>query len=544
MAFDTAPRVQEMFSDAKSAGEVADRFEAYKGALAEVHKHPKAGPFVPGLVDRAEVANQAFAALEKSLAPDQIAALGTSLETAKSNMVADIQKDWTTTNPLSTGLQRYDLSPVLQMLIPKATPIRNTTARTTGVGNAHEYRQITGVSNAGVGGVADQSIFFTSDTASTAFGPVNLRRPSKISYAATDVKVGYKESGVSDQVNFRAQFQGAGYADLRQLSHTAALWAHMIGEEKMFLFGRGTDSGMTGATAAPTYTLAASGSGSTIGAGTYYVKVTSYTGFGQSLPGSEVNVTATAGQNLVITLTGSEPAGVVSYGVYAGTASGSETFQGFFRPSGSAITVSSYSTGGAAVPAADGSANAGAYDGILSVALDPNRSGYIKRVNSTLSQTNPGVEFQTAFQTMYAANLADPDRILTQSGVRVSLSDAIKNNGSGNGGGYRLQITQDEVGGIALGSVVTQITNEATGKVVDLVVHPYMPQGCAVIQSTTLPFPDSGIGATTEYKAVDGADMLVLEWPVIQMTYDLSTYSLGTLLHYAPAWNGALVGIA
>lgn len=546
------PKPQDLFSDvAKDRGALLERFEAFKTAMGNIAKKSLSGSygFEPGvgIVKRAGDVREAFSEIEKALSPDQLLAVSSALETAKSNLSSDIQKDWTNSNPLASGLTPYDLYPVLQMLVPRAMPIRNSIARIKGTGSAKEFRQITGVTNSGTGGVANSTTFFASDSASQAFGPVTLRRPNKISYAATKATASYKEQGVSDQVNFRAQFEGLGYTDLRTVSHTAGLWAHLLGEERNFLYGRGNDAGMTGATAAPTFTVAASGSLGTIptAAGGYFVKVTSMTGPGQeSLPGTEANTGAfTLGQNIVITLTGNPPAGVVAYGVYVQTVTNTEVFQGYFVPTGAAITLTSYATGGAVVPIADGSASALSFDGLLSVAVDPARSGYINRLNGPLSTANPGVEFQNAFVSLYASVLADPDVVLTTATIRKELSDTIKNNGSGNGGGYRIMISQDEVTGVTIGDVVTHITNEATGKVVDLMVHPYMPVGAAVIWSKSLPFPDSGVSNTVEFAAVDGADTLLLEWPVIQMTYDLSTYTLGSLLHYAPAWQGAILGI-
>ena len=34
-----------------------------------------------------------------------------------------------------------------------------------------------------------------------------------------------------------------------------------------------------------------------------------------------------------------------------------------------------------------------------------------------------------------------------------------------------------------------------------------------------------------------------INWPVIQFTYDISSYWFGALVHYAPAWSGAIAGI-
>lgn len=549
------PAPRDMFADAQSPAEVTERFEVYKSTLAECHKRAQSGQYafdgrsiVKAAPSREAVA--AFDTIEKALSPEQLTAVQSALDTAKGALDADIVKDWTNSNPLATGLVPYDLLPTLQMLVPRNLTLRNSIARIGGQGSAKEFRQITGVSNAGVGGVPNQTTFFSSDSASTAFGPVSLRRPGKISYAANRVTVPYMESGVSDQVNYRAQFEGMGYADLRQLSHTAALWAHLLGEERNFLYARGTASPFSGAVAAPGVFTAAAAAGGSLPAATYYIKLTSYTGQGESLPTAEVSQAATANQKITLTLNTAEPAGLIAYGVYVGTASGAEAFQGFVAPTGGAapqIVISSYTAGGAAVPAADGSASALAYDGLLTV-LAAGQGGYLARQNAALAAGTPGSEFQTMFQALYAgsgasaqARLADPEQILLTAAIRNELSGLIATQGGGSG--YRLQISQNEVGGVTIGSVVTAIQNQTTGRMVDLTVHPYMPVGSAVAWSKSLPIPDSGVSETVQFAAVDGADTLMLEWPVIQMTYDLSTYTLGSLLHYAPAWSGCILGI-
>ena len=68
-----------------------------------------------------------------------------------------------------------------------------------------------------------------------------------------------------------------------------------------------------------------------------------------------------------------------------------------------------------------------------------------------------------------------------------------------------------------------------------------MPAGVAVIHSTQLPFPDSGVSTTVTANNV--VDQMVIEWPQIGMSYDLSTYTYGTLAFHAPAWSGVITGI-
>lgn len=76
--------------------------------------------------------------------------------------------------------------------------------------------------------------------------------------------------------------------------------------------------------AAPT--LAASGTGNTLTAGTYYVKYTWVGGGVESLTSPEASQAVTAGQQLTVTLP-SFPAGVTSANIYVSTSSGTETLQ-------------------------------------------------------------------------------------------------------------------------------------------------------------------------------------------------------------------------
>ena len=95
--------------------------------------------------------------------------------------------------------------------------------------------------------------------------------------------------------------------------------------------------------------------------------------------------------------------------------------------------------------------------------------------------------------------------------------------------------------GVGIGSVVGAIANEATGKLVDVMAHRFMPAGVAVIHSTQLPFPDSGVSTTVTANSV--VDTLVIDWPALGMSRDLSTYTYGTLAFHAPAWSGVITGI-
>jgi hypothetical protein len=170
--------------------------------------------------------------------------------------------------------------------------------------------------------------------------------------------------------------------------------------------------------------------------------------------------------------------------------------------------------------------------------LNPSISGAINSINSTFSTANPGVEFQNVFATMYQNVKADPDLVLLNGNDRKQLSDAIKSGSTAN---YRLTIQEPGKDGVTYGSIVTGLQNEVTGKAVDLMVHPWLNQGIAPVLSFTLPIPDTEVSDVWANFLVQ--DYMGIQWPVVQFSYDFSTYFRGTFFCTAPAWNGVVSGI-
>lgn len=553
-----APTPSEMFSDANSDAEVATRFEEYKAAFRDVEREAVDNPGVyvkgHGIV-RDPAAQMAridgiVTNITKGLSAEQVSGIQTDLDQLKS-MKADLAKDWTASAYNSrSGLMLYNLETPSKKMVPRQTPLRNRTPRNnTGVGGGHEFRRILGWSNSRTGGIADLMAGFNSESVSTTFGGVTgLRRPQKISYATDSKLVAFVEQGLSDSVSHKAQYQSRGFESIVSLSQTALLWATMGAEERAQLYARGsTTNGFLGAVSAPVISQASSATGGSIPAGTYSIKVTANAGGGESVVSNEVTTSALTGSTSSITVTvTTEPTGALNYNLYVGTSSGTETLQTSFV--GNSFTLTSYAAGGAAMPGAESTVSSGGtlYDGYLTVLTDPNQSGYVKRINAKLSTSNPGDEFQQAFINLYGANvvgagdkhLADPNIIFLDGAVRKEMSDLLKNNASTTA--YRIELSQGS-GGTSIGSLVNGIVNEVTGTMVDMEVHPYMPSGAAIIHSDTLPVPDSEISNTVE--VVNVQDYMAYKWPDMQMTYDQSTYQYGTLVFYAPAWSGALLGI-
>lgn len=541
------PTPSEMFSDAQGGPAVVDRFEQYKGALAATHAKSASGgaAFVPGQgivqTGQGEAIAQRVANITKGLGADVIASIQGELD-AIGGVVADMGKDWTLTNPNSTGLVPYDLEAPAKLLVPRLTPLRNEIPREKGQGTARQFKRILGWSNSGVGGVADMSAFMNSQTVQTSFGSLALRRGAKIAYASDSKSVAYVEQGLSDQVNWVAQFAGQGFQDIRSLSQTALLWATMGAEERALLYGRGTSgNGYVGAVSAPTITAVAANTGGTIAAGTYTVVVTAKTGFGETVvSNSPAGVTTTGTGTITVTVTG-EPAG--SLGVYrlyvsqAGAAVATATLQTEFVGNSYVLTTPPTNTGVVNPGAVDSSAQTGGYDGLLTVLTDPAQTGYLKRQNAALSTSNPGDEWQVAFESLYGSVKADPDHVFVDAGTMKRLGDLLKTASSTS---YQLKLDGDGHGHF-LGSTVVGLENQITRKMVGLDVHPWMPAGTSIIRSKTLPVPDSEVSATSA--VVNVQEYMAIDWPVIQYTYDASTYLYGTFVHYAPAWSGAIVGI-
>lgn len=539
--------LDEMFFDLEGEqGPQALRLEAYKTELNKSAQATDSGRV------RFDMSTKTIQYAPEGYA-DQIARIGDIEKAIGAGATPDllsqlaevrgwIQKDWTTTVPVSSGLMPYDLrGPALQ-LWPRDTPLRNSIPREEGQGNAREFKRILSITNAGVpGGAADALPFFSSQstTSSWGSGPVVLNRPPKITYTGDSKSVPYMELGVSDSVSFVAQFKGVGFDDLRALSRTAALWSHLLGEEKADLYARGTATGYAGVVSAPTGVTATGGaSGGTIPDASYFVYAAAYTGQGFSAVSTVANTGALAGGNdNTITVALTEPAGALAYGIWIGTTTGiaNAKFQGIFP--GQPILITSYNAAGTVTAGTDSSASALAYDGFLTVAVDPAQTGYLKRLNGVWSTTNPGTEIDTALRTMFVNNGANPDQIWMDGASRQSLGQLLRTAAAA---GYRTNVVTGNTNTV-MSTTVVGFANGNTGKVLDIDTHRFMPVGNCFIRSMSIPIPNSHVAAPST--KVNVQDYMALDWPLLQMSYDISTYQIGTLVHQAPAWNGLITGI-
>ena len=551
-----APSIDDLFGGLPAEQRV-ERFEAYKSALSAIHTNtltahrrgelsfsPTTG--VTKTVSAATRTEEALSDLSKVVSGDQLAAVTSALAG-----IQDVSKNISLTSPLNntvsgiSGLVPYDLDPVLSLLIPKELYLRNSTARIKAQGQALEFRRITGLSNAGVGGVANLSSFFNSNSASTSFNGVTLNRPTQIVYAADKIVKSFVEQGLSDSVALQAEFAGQGYTDLRQLSHTSLIWSHFLAEERNMMNSCSTPVASAAQISALTFTAApdTTGTGITVGTSSTVVVVTLSSAYGESAPFAAGTITTVSGQGVKVTYTGAMPAGVVGINIYA-TTSTPATFKASTPSTASGVTGLAFASS-AAASATDGSYNtyaAGAnsgtgYDGFVNTFLT--LGGYQSALNNTIASQSTADDFlQAAFVSLFNSTMGDPDVVITTAAVRRALAKAIQTSASTSS--YRLNYETGK-DGIVLGSLVQAVQNQATGKMVDLVTHRFAPAGVALIHTKQLPFPDSGVAQTVEAHNV--VDSMIIEWPQIGFSYDISSYTYGALAFRAPAWSGVVTGI-
>lgn len=545
----TMPRAKEMFSNAAGSVAIAEAFEDFKGALTK--SLDRRAP-LPGMYASEQ---SAVEQLQYALgAPDVVKALSPELIQSVEERLGNLNKDLTLTNPLSGGLVAYDLKIPSLKMFPRPTPLRNRIPRVKGVGTAHQFKRITGITGSGTGGLSNIHAGISSSPGGgqtqTPFGPVTFNRGAKIEYAGDDTTVPYKEHSLSDSVPFNAQFAGAGFEDLRSFSATSVLYSSMLVEEREIIAGRGTAAGFGGALGAPgsvsVTTPAASGSqvANTGALANVWVKVTAETIFGESTLSSAATSAWSSGDVILVSVDADVP-GATGYRVYVSTHATADPgdaaryYAGRSTSNKILIQGALPSSGRtASLVTADTTGQTNGYDGMLSYAMGPN-SGYRARVNGPFSSTNPGAEFFAAFAAMYQNNLADPDEVFFNGIDRKNISDRLK---SVSNNPYRIIVNNsDEAHDATLGALVTGLQNEVTGKMVGITVHPWLPQGVAPIISWDLPIADSNVSNIWEIRGPQ--DYMSINWPVLQFSYDVSTYWYNSLICYAPAWQGCVSGI-
>lgn len=456
-----APKPSELFADAKSDAERAERFEAYKAVLGDNIKAAHAGGarYVHGegfsrvtpVDNSAGERIEKLRELSKSLSGDQAAEIQATLN----SMQADLRKEidsggagsagtptlgGNTTLGQTQGFVAVDLEAPSKKLVPRETVTRNLLPRdNTGKGTGLSYRRVRGWSNSNSSaGVGDMTSFFSSEQENTSYsGVAAIRRPNQISYATDVNTVAYMEQGLGSSVSWRSQYAGQGYEDIRQLAATALLYSTMTAENKNLLYARGaTANGYSGplnsgaGPAASNFTVTESTTGGFLASSsTYHLYATLSSGAGETtaidIGGGALTTTGSTGSIKVVPSSSfAVPAGTLGINLYLGNPGSTTTayYIGTMVPNANtanAFVATTLPTSGAQPTAADASSNTFAYDGLLTQLTNVagasgsigNGTGYFAQfAGCAAASTANGINavgdapFQQAFAAMYGAS--------------------------------------------------------------------------------------------------------------------------------------------
>ena len=138
------PPAKQLFADAESPREITERREeliaemtkaTVAGLTGETYWGPKDSNFMDSPIGAVASKPSRSNRVEKELGDYEM-----KKSAAPQPQVWDeMAKEWSLTNPVSTGLIPYDLEAPAKLLTPRPTPIRNSTPRLKGQGGARRF---------------------------------------------------------------------------------------------------------------------------------------------------------------------------------------------------------------------------------------------------------------------------------------------------------------------------------------------------------------------------------------------------------------------
>jgi len=449
----------------------------------------------------------------------------------------------------TSGLTYYDLEAGAKLLFPVLTPLRNSIPRVSGRGGVQAaWRAITAINSTGL-----------------RIGVSGGNRGAVAAVTTKDFVATYKGIGIETSADFEAQYAGNNFDDVRALAAQTGLEALMIGEEAMILGGNTSMS--LGSTATPT--LAASTSGGSLAAGTWSVICVALTLDGlinsSVASGVQASIARTNADSSVDTFGGGAAQKSASASVATTGSSGSITasvavksgafgYAWFWGAAGSEVlgaitTINSVSIAAAAtgtqtaasLPSADWSANALAFDGLLTQALLPGSGSMVSvqptgsaGVGTPLTGDGAGgiVEIEAVLKANWDLYRLSPDEVWVSSQEANNISKKILAGGGSGAQRFIFDAKQDAIGG---GVMVTTYKNKyslAGAKSLDIKIHPNMPAGTMLFLTRRLPYPLANVGNVIQVRTRQ--DYYQIEWPLRARRYEYGVYADEVLQHFFP----------
>lgn len=315
----------------------------------------------------------------------------------------------------------------------------------------------------------------------------------------------YRDIAQNDSVTLKAIAASRGYDDPMQIAVIRTLTAVLQGEERKIIGDN------YAAISAPGTVTAAAAAGGSLPAATYTVKVSALTYRGNlaGTKGGGVGETAvTAAQGVVIsgspltsvTASWASVAGAWAYNVYVSNGTNERFSKKVTVPT---ATITTFPASGSEGPTSDGSANTYGFEGIgqwsmLSSVYSQTITGKLgpyDLAGAGFTAADGGIpeldvplsDLWTYWQIAPSLLMVSPKGIQTITGKLLSLNNAAL---------YRIEV-QEERGTIRGGAFVTGYVNkfaayaDGTPRYIDIMPHPYVPDGTALMLCESIPYPMS-----------------------------------------------------
>ena len=402
----------------------------------------------------------------------------------------------TTTDGISTdtGLVAINLEKPAKNLYSVWTRMRERIARTgDGVGLEATWRAITGIFSGGLDAGIDEGA--TGDL---------------VKVTEEDKSAKYKTLGRLGQATFESISAGRTFDDVVSLATLQTLQNLQVSEEISIL------AGCTTGVAAPGAIVAAdSADGGALVAATEY----DYAVSAVTLHGSDwINGTgarghdaadspnetdapnadsATTGAGITaLDLTWASIPGAVAYNVYA--AAHTDPLKFVAQVTVPKFTLTAIPVAGNAPNGANKTANAKQFDGILVQAALAGGTSFVDLKGASLTAGTGSVnEIDTALEGLFRGPKVGPSLLVVSGHEALTIRDAVLANGSASTQRFNASIGAD--GAIAAGTIFMSYTNPfIPNSPVDVLAHPYLPQGTAMLITEKLPptYPNANIETT------------------------------------------------
>ncbi len=467
----------------------------------------------------------------------------------------------------ATGLVAYDLQAPAKNLYPFVTPLRNSVPRVGGgTGTATNWRQV----NAIIGSGFD------------AMGWVpEGQRSGQMSYSTSTKSATFVTIGEEDAATFEAISAGREFEDIQARMTFRLLQKMMLKEEMAILAGNAS------LTLSPPQapTLSASGSGATLPAATYFVKVVALTleGYQNSsvaggvattkavtgvdgktftLNGGASNISGEASQALTLGQTMycsvAPIMRAVAYAWYISTSTGTETLQAITTIN--SVAISSPLAAGnqsQSVFSTDYSSNPGyAYDGLLTTALKAGSNAYVNTLATgaagtgtplTASGRGSVVEIDNMFQAMWNNFELSPTVLYVNAQELKNITTKVLSNASGPLLRYDSPADGSSEYQLTASGVVQFYYNPFAiygGLRIPIKIHPRIPPGTIIGWAENLPIQYQSNEVPNVAEVKTRQDYYQIDWPIVTRQRQLGVYAEEVLAVYAPFAMGVITNIA